>query len=369
MLSFDKHTVLLIGTILSHLIPSIMAQCNETEFALLKVSYFTTKDKWYNLDDMRLSVRPSGNTGNSSLSETVDYYSVEDLVDFERCVPREGTCLEVTVAQLPSNSYEISWDGLAIDTGPEFKGEYRNFTSTEVGDHCFPVCSEDTEALFEYQYQASIGFEDYRVEDKDGNIVLGCDSSTDKCQMDYYNSVDSLHTNRACLKKNACYRFLIGDNFQRIPGYHDDLVSVYSLRWNDEFLVKSVSKLFDSIKFGDSCGPDCNQKKESSVEFFMHRISSSGSDCENDPDFPWELKVLDPESKSWSMDSSGVVPGGCSDTSLYYESICVPKDRCSSFSISSPEAPEFVAPLYTLTMDGVIFKRKEMWNRRHIFSF
>ena len=63
-----------------------------------------------------------------------------------------------------------------MDTGSEFKSQVWNrvVTSTEVGD-CVAVCNGKIEALFECKYWASIGFEDYRIEDNEDNTVLGCD--------------------------------------------------------------------------------------------------------------------------------------------------------------------------------------------------
>lgn len=343
--------------------PTVMAQlqCDDDAEALLRVTYFLAIDQWnYDLIDQRLVVRPSGNVGTLDYSDTVDYYSPEDVVDFERCIPREGACLEVTVAQLPPDSYTISWDDQAVDTGGVYKGEYTNFTSTEVGDYCVPVCNDDTDsAVFEYKYQAAAGFEDYRVEDVDGNPVMECDSSSDKCQEDYYNVVDSVHTNRVCLKRDACYTFITGDNFQRIPGYewHDAIASTSSLRWDDEVLEKSASKLFDAVEFGDSCERKCNGE-ESLVHFFMHRITSYDG-CENDPDFTWEVKVMKKASATWNAVSNGVV-AACSDTSLHHQSICVPKDACVSFTVTSSKAHEFMVPLYTLTLDGIVYRRKQI---------
>merc|ERR1719203_996909 len=57
--------------------------------------------------------------------------------------------------------------------------------------------------------------------------------------------------------------------------------------------------------------------------------------------------------------ASGVIP--CvSNTSLYHEAICVPKDQCASFSITSSEAHELASPLYTLTMDGITYKNENL---------
>lgn len=356
----------------SCLLASATAQCADNE-ALLKVTYSLTNDEWNELDNSgskRLSIRPASGfgPGSSAFSETIDYYSFDELVDYEKCIPSEGSCLEVAVYGLATSTYEISWDGQPVEvTSPRFKGEFGDtITSTEVGDDCSPICDENTESLFEYKYWSSIGFEDYRVEDiKDGNVLMRCDHWQDEC-MDASSIYDSLHASRICLKKDACYRFLIGDNFQRIPG-DTDIEFYYSLRWKDvDVMDRTAGKQFDSIEFGDACQPDCNPDEESMVEFFMHRVTDR-NDClvidpeyppTPEPDFTWELKVQDPRNDdSWSLDSSGVIPG-CSNTSLYNEVICIPKESCAEFYILSPEGHEYVTPMYTLSMDDVIYKRR-----------
>ena len=136
------------------------------------------------------------------------------------------------------------------------------------------------------------------------------------------------------------------------------------LRLDGIIIEKSKSKQFDSIMFGDgctdTCGSNSNEEDASSssslVEFFMHRVSSY--DCENEPDFSWIVKTMG-SSNSWTTVSEGWIPA-CSNTSLYHEAICVPKDQCTSFSISSPKAREFVAPPYKVTMDGIVYTFKEM---------
>lgn len=59
---------LLIASVLSQFPSTETSQCNEA-YALLKVSYPITKDKWENIDNemILLRVRPSGNVGNSSV--------------------------------------------------------------------------------------------------------------------------------------------------------------------------------------------------------------------------------------------------------------------------------------------------------------
>ena len=343
-------------TILTHL-SSAAAQCDETD-ALLKIVYSMSdaSNSEVNIQDFtrakQLVIRPSGNVGNSSISEIIDY-TLEDLVDYKICVPRMGACLEVALHNFDMDDYEISFDGKTIsaDDIAVFKGEGDEVIhSAEVGNYCTPICDEISEALFKYDYWSSVGFEDYRVEDKDGNPVLKCDSWEDECQA---NTFGTMHRTRACLKKDGCYTLLIGDNFQRIPG-HSESESEHYISWDDRTVDKRVSRLFESIKFGgEMCEADCNSENESRVELFMHRVTSR-YDCKYnpEPDLTWTLRV------NQETSANGTIPG-CGNSSLYHEAICIPKDACATYTVASPVVNELVAATYTLSMDGVIYKRKE----------
>ena len=90
---------------------------------------------------------------------------------------------------------------------------------------------------------------------------------------------------------------------------------------------------------------------------FLYKVESSWQPCEDEPDLTWELK-----DENEGLDvaiAEGIIPS-CSNTSLYHERMCLPKDTCASFSISSPTPREFVAPPYKVTMDGIIYKFKEL---------
>ena len=344
-------------------IPSSSAmalECDETH-ALLKVSFPITQD-WDNNDisshtSKRLAIRPSGNIGNSTLSDNVYYYT---LVDYEQCIPKQGSCLEVTMSEIPLDTFEISWDGELIETttNDQYVGESGDdITSVEVGDSCFPICNEETEAMFEYQYWSGEGFEDYRVEDVNGMEVMGCDYSDEQCQQD---TSDSLHTSRVCLPKegeDACYRFVIGNMFQSLNGHIHE--TRYSLKWDGGGLEKSASDMFDEVEFGSACKPVCDTENESLVQLFMHYFTS-GYDCNGDNgpplpvDFSWEFSWGDA-----AATKSGVFPS-CTNTSLYHESICIPKNSCVKFTLSAPESRDFVRPVYELTMDGVVYRRSDM---------
>ena len=229
-------------------------QCNENNEALLRISYTISQDEWDDLNNMdvdsklkRLTIRPSSSSSSGSSStnnlsssssttfqsiiDIVDYNTLNDLVDYTSCVSTE-TCYEITISEIPYDNYVIYWDDNRIDDDVEnrqvYVGEYGDrITSTEVGMNCSPTCNNnDNEVLFEYKYWSNVGFEDYRIEDiitnknnndsnKEPVVVLRCDSYEDECQTN--NMPDSLYINRVCLRSDGCYRFIVGDNFHRIP--------------------------------------------------------------------------------------------------------------------------------------------------------
>eukprot|EP00984_Skeletonema_dohrnii_P033489 scaffold30252_cov78-Skeletonema_dohrnii-CCMP3373.AAC.1 len=141
--------------------------CNETD-ALLQVKYTITKDEWD-------SSRPIFDKPFLYLQgNELRYKNFAKLKDYEECLPRDE-CSEVVVGGIPTDAYEISFDGKAVDIGHEFVFDGKNpVTSTEVGTCTKPIC-KDTEALLDIQYWS--GYYNYnqhsfRVEDKEGNTVL-----------------------------------------------------------------------------------------------------------------------------------------------------------------------------------------------------
>ncbi|KAL9179110.1 hypothetical protein ACHAXT_000152, partial [Thalassiosira profunda] len=339
--------------LLSRISSFAAAQCNDTH-AQLKVAITLTEDE-FNQNPFafrRVVVRPSGNVDATNYTNRADYDYYENLADFEACVPKEGACLEVTVSDLPADSYEISWDGSVVETGRTHKGEFGSgITSTEIGDYCLPTC-DDGEAVFEYQYWSSLGFEDYRVEDLEGNELFGCDNYQDDCQGDTF---DTLHTYRECLPREGCYRYLVGDNFHRIPGV-TDAESSHSLRWDGKPIAKAEGKLFDSVLFGEGCPASECGEDESLVELFVHRATSDLA-CDEEINLSWELSTY--EDGAWAEADSWTFPG-CADTSLYHEVRCIPKGQCAKFTVTSSKGSELVWPLYSLARDGVVYRRKEL---------
>ena len=196
--------------------------CNETE-ALLQVKYNITEDEWDNSRpqfpsfNQRAFLRIRGN-------EVVEYENFADVKNYEVCLPRDE-CSEIVVAGLPTDAYELSFDGKAVEIGHEFFFDGTNpVTSTEVGTDCPftkpPIC-KDTEALLEIQYWGGsfdYNFYHFRVEDKDGGTILSGEPV----------GLYSLKNSYACLPKDdACYTFLIGGEYQ-MPAYIHPLPS-YSL--------------------------------------------------------------------------------------------------------------------------------------------
>ena len=87
----------------------------------------------------------------------------------------------------------------------------RQVVRTEVGDYCSPIHDDtEEEALVEYRHLESVGLEDHHAEDNadNGNVVLRCGCWEDACEKDMA---------RTCLRRDTCYTFIVGDNFQRIP--------------------------------------------------------------------------------------------------------------------------------------------------------
>ena len=108
---------------------------------------------WYKPE---LSVHPSGNIGNSTLIRSVEYETYDEVKDFEMCVPRDGACLELTVYQFPTDTYDITYDGEKVDIDHEFqvsKGSIRKrmypMSSTEIGpESCQLECDESKDEVF-----------------------------------------------------------------------------------------------------------------------------------------------------------------------------------------------------------------------------
>ena len=290
-------------------IPGEPLACNETD-ALLQVKYNITKEEW---DSSRLP-RSSFMRPPAFLllhGSEIRYENFASLTDYEACIPRDE-CSEVVVGGLPTDAYELSFDGKAVDIGHEFLYDGTNpITSTEVGTCTKPVC-KDNEALLQIQYwpgEFSHNLNDFRVEDKDGGTVLSGDTESGERY--------SLQETYSCLPKDeACYTFLIGGENQL--SLRTFATASYSVIFDGELVRRSDSWLFDSVRFGSKCEPLCNQDDESLVEFFMYDRWSDlpGVGYE----YEWDLNITNPSSSETV--SSGVVPMGPGVSPLAHNIMC-----------------------------------------------
>eukprot|EP00984_Skeletonema_dohrnii_P015649 scaffold6789_cov221-Skeletonema_dohrnii-CCMP3373.AAC.4 len=323
--------------------------CNEND-ALLKVNYNITEDEWDSYSHSWGFTPFMYLRGNE-----LRYKNFADLTDYETCLPRDE-CSEVVVGGLPTDAYKISFDGKAVDIGREFVFDGRNpVTSTEVGTCTKPPICKDTEALLEIQYWGGRFFfneHSFRVEDKEGNTILHREPK----------GRYSVNQAYACLPKDdACYTFLIGGDSTWDPtGIPPPTYSVY---FDGELVRRSDSWLFDSVQFGGSCKPLCNQDEESHIEFFMYDRNGRYSDV--DYKYEWDLNVTNHNSSATV--SSGVVPQGPGISPLAHKIMCVPKGSCTSFYISASSLREILSeighqlyPVYSLAMDNVTY-RKVQW--------
>ena len=349
--------------------------CNETD-ALIQVKYNITEDEWNNSRPLSYSFGPSAFLHLQGNENEVRYENYATLTDYEACLPRDE-CSEVVVGGLPTDAYELSFDGKTVDIGQEFLYDGTNpVTSTEVGSCTKPIC-KDNEALLEIQYWGghfSYNIYHFRVEDKDGGTILSGEPV----------GRFSLTQSHACLPKaDTCYTFLIGGANQW-PLSVFPLPS-YSVIFDGKLVRRSDSWLFDSVQFGGSCKAHCNQDDESLIEFFLYDNGSTylpGVEYE----YEWDLNNTNPSSSETV--SSGVVPMGLGASPLAHEILCVPKSSCSSFYISAPNVTrevvrqvpadnttdwnnivwvnvtrnetQLLRPVYSLTMDNVTY-RKVQW--------
>eukprot|EP00984_Skeletonema_dohrnii_P024628 scaffold13772_cov154-Skeletonema_dohrnii-CCMP3373.AAC.9 len=310
--------------------------------ALLQVNYTLTKDEWnFKQNDFFLPFLKL--PGHS-----IPYRSFADLVNFETCLPRDE-CSQVVVTGIPTDRYALLFDGNSLDVGVEFSYVgTKTVTSTEVGT-CItapPTC-KDTEALVEVQYWSSEyrRKEPFRIEDRHGDTVIKQHGGT----VDDY-SLDSIF---ACIARDSCYTFLTGrgdPNWTGLPP------SSYSLFFDGELVQKSdrFDDSFESVQFGDTCQPRCNQNNESIIEFFLHDPGR------RDYEFKWDLKLVTGD--SWV--ARGVVSFGPDKSPLYHKTMCIPKGSCSSFSISISGQFNVYGPAltYSLSMDNTIYRQMNWRN-------
>lgn len=139
-------------------------------------------------------------------------------------------CVQIVVnGPAPANAFRATWDNEEIDIGEELRrqrqfdyngdGElisYEFVAATEYGEGCRLPCGED-EAQLEFQSRHSYRHSaesvmSYRVEDRNGTKIIKYDEGNNY-RNDYYFDTNYLFTDKKCLPKNACCRFIVGDNF------------------------------------------------------------------------------------------------------------------------------------------------------------
>ena len=327
-----------------------------------------------------LSIQPSaGNVGNYSSSvyyEELLYTNYSSLIDHEMCIPRGDGCIQVVVGMLPIDSYDIIWDGDVVQTGEavwdtyskkkmtSFPREYVQFpvTSTEIGTDCFPVCEEDEELFDHSQYTGYKGYSnghDIRVEDEEGNTVIDCDWLT--ClERDARRKL--FYKYRTCLQADKCYSFLIGSRYK----FTSDNLS-YSLRYNDEIVAQSDNWSIDQAYFGSGCQPQCTEDESQVKMLAYYRSWSPSCTDEEEPVFSWN--VSEATISSNEMNESIVASGTfsrCENKTLFHETVCVPKDSCSSVNLYQNGEKNFIDEdiNYVISMDGTKY-RNTRWDTIH----
>ena len=149
--------------------------CNETD-ALLQVKFNITEEEWDSSRPPRVDRNIAFLYYSLLQFDRVLYENFADVRNFAVCLPKDQ-CSEVAVGGLPTNAYEVSFDGKSVDIGHEFFFDGTNpVTSTKVGAGCpMPPICKDTEALLEIQYWSGHFYYNlhyFRVEDKEGDFVL-----------------------------------------------------------------------------------------------------------------------------------------------------------------------------------------------------
>jgi len=355
-------------------------QCNDTD-ALLKVSYTIDKEGW---DSLNRGTKERENNPKLNLKGrgvSVEYKSFDDVKDFEMCVPQDG-CSELTINLFPTDAYDITLDGEKRDVDFEFEiapsrgyfyGVYGPESLTEIGDNCNLICDEtNDEALFEYRLWSDdyLGQYTYSVVGERGDEILGCSRDIeDMTSEELLAYVDggcskpagfSLHTRRACLPRNSCYQF-VTEARDYNTFWSRNYKQVF-LSYDGKLLEKIDGYSFKSIQFGN-CESECN---ESMVELLVktdlrpeNESYNKSFACELTPDImgpTWEVSVDGVDV------SSGSIPY-CSNTSLFREVVCLPRDSCGRFYITNSNETRGDIR-YSLKMDNVTYRSKSEYTFR-----
>ena len=113
-----KSFVTFITAILAATFANAQQSCNDDE-SLLRITYTITQDEWNELDALatlkRLAIRPSSYSTTTStndvddVSDIFEYYTYEELLTpYEKCIPTNNVCLEVSISGKSAITIEIS---------------------------------------------------------------------------------------------------------------------------------------------------------------------------------------------------------------------------------------------------------------------
>ena len=105
--------------ILATTFANAQSSCNDNE-SLLRISYTITQDEWNELDTLatlkRLAIRPSSystktDTPVDALSDIIEYYTYEETLNpYEKCIPTNNVCLEVSISGKSAISIVLSYE-------------------------------------------------------------------------------------------------------------------------------------------------------------------------------------------------------------------------------------------------------------------
>ena len=122
-------------------------ECDPSEFLLAVRFQAMTEEQWDGAYVWFPTVTVSTLPGPDGwLNETKYTSEFADLVDYERCAPRDGPCLNVVLDGFPKGTYEVTRDGEAVAYDLEFvKQDDNNKTIVSaVSGMCLSCFCTDT---------------------------------------------------------------------------------------------------------------------------------------------------------------------------------------------------------------------------------
>ena len=234
----------------------------------------------------------------------------------------------------------------------------------EVGENCVPECG-DGDGLFELEVWSEGRAVDFRVDDGDGDTVLGC-SDWNECEP-YFQS---MYKRRACLPKDVCHTLVgAGVDFELLSNsltfecrnpqlpqllgknLRLDQLQSYTASYDGETVGESRYWRDTSFRFGGNCEPQCQPDTESLVELFsvLTRTTSPGEKIS------WELGPVISSSPPQHSGEIELLDYDSGANVIYYQTMCLPKDECSAFRIATTKR-ELDMLDYSLTVDGTVLR-------------